>query len=514
MTSHGRSVSNRLLLAYSLPNLSISVVQLPVGIYLNDLYTTVLGVPLGLVGLAIFLSRVTDVITDPIIGSLSDNWHNRIGRRKFWVLVGTPLMIAALWLLFVPPKGVGAWYLFLMVSLVFLANTMIDLPYRAWGADLSKNYSERSRITAWREAFGLGGNLLAVGVPFVMAAFFGLRLITDWTWGIALMTALLMPLLVLPALLFVPEPAREETGRTKVDWWNGLRVVWRNGAFRRLAVMGLIFVTAIGTTTATSLYYVDHIMGARRIYPTVLLFYFLSSIVAIPVWAMIARRVGKHRATAYAILWLSVWSAPIPLLDHTQFPIFVALMLLKGSAIGALLFLPVSMAADVVDLDTLRAGRARTGLYFALWGMVGKFAAGLAGLMAGLVGVLGFDSAAASPGRIAAQLGSVAAQAVRAANPGVPADQLAPLIAQEVARATSPDVVAAALAAAPAANSEFALLMLACFYSVIPAAFALLALPAMWTYPITEDRQRRLRARIERRNAAIPAATQTGEIGG
>ncbi len=478
-----KRLSKRTLLFYSLPNISISVAQLPIGIYLNDLYTTALGVSLGLVGIAIFVSRLTDVVTDPIIGSLSDNWQTRFGRRKLWVFLGTPLMIASLWFLFVPPDGADVWWLFVFICLFYLANTMIDLPYRAWGADLSTDYGERSHVTGWREAFGFIGNLVVFAVPIYMIFALGQTKITDWTLGIALVTAISLPVFVLVALIFVPEPPRERVQRGPVDWKGGLRLVWRNGAFRRLALMGLIFTVAIGTTTATSLYFVDHVMGVRRIYPYILFGYFMASIIGIPIWAAIARRIGKHKATALAILWLSIWSAPIPFLDAGDFNIFLALMLLKGSAIGALLFLPVSMAADVVDLDTLRSGRQRTGLYFAIWGMIVKLAAGIAGLMVGVVGAAGFNSACASPGKMSA--------AMAFKNPDASPEQLATLVRE-------------GLAAADCVNSDWSLLVLACFYSIIPAIFALTALRSMWTYPITQERQRRLRAAIARRNAAHP----------
>lgn len=507
----GDRLRTRTLALYALPNISISVVQLPLGIYLNDLYSTVMGVSLGLVGLAIFLSRVTDVITDPIIGSLSDNWRAPFGRRRFWVLLGTPLMIGALWLLFVPPQGVGVWWLFLMVSAVYLANTMIDLPYRAWGADLSTDYRERSRVTAWREICGLVGNVLAVAIPFAMAAGLGMRLITDWAFGIALATALLLPPLVLAMTVFVHEPTREELGRGRVDWWRGLRIVWRNGAFRRLAIMGFIFVVTIATTTATSLYFVDHVMGARTIYPTVLLAYFAASILAIPLWSWLAHRIGKHKAVAWAIVALAVGAGPMPFLTADDFALFVVFMLIKGAAIGALLFLPPSMAADVVDLDTLRSGRQRTGLYFALWGMIVKLAAGLALLSLVFVDWAGFDSACPSPANLAAWPARVAVQQVMVETRGAPEATVKAAMAEAAreAAALPPEAVAARVAAAGCAvNSPTALLVLALFYSVIPALLSLVALPFMWAYPITELRQKRLREAIARRNGRrhAPAA--------
>jgi len=61
------------------------------------------GLSLAAVGLLLMLIRITDVITDPIIGVWSDRVRTRFGRRKPFVLLGTPLYVAAAWFLFFPP---------------------------------------------------------------------------------------------------------------------------------------------------------------------------------------------------------------------------------------------------------------------------------------------------------------------------------------------------------------------------------------------------------------------------
>lgn len=320
-------------------------------------------------------------------------------------------------------------------------------------------------------------------------------------------------------MLAVHEPTREELHAEPVDWKNGLRMVARNGSFVRLAAMGFIFTMTVGVTTATSLYFVDHIMGVRALYPYVLLGYFLFSIAAIPVWLRIAHAVGKHRAVALAILWFAFGSAPMPFIAGDQFWVFVAFMMIKGSAIGAMLFIPVSMAADVVDLDTLESGRQRTGLYFALWGMILKFAAGSALLVTGLVGLLGFESGLASPNKAESLLRQEAAIVTRAANPDLPRAELQKIVAEAQKAAVTPERVeairnrdqaaldrlaAAKVIIAPRANSPSALFALALFYSWIPALLSLIAWPFMWSYPLTEARQRELRAAIAARVKTAP----------
>jgi Na+/melibiose symporter-like transporter len=445
---------------YGLVNLPTSIVGLPIALYIPAFYSQSLGLSLAMVGALIALSRLTDVVTDPAIGIASDRWRTRFGRRKPWMVLGMPLKILSLWMLFVPESSFATtlWsllgghaitnlYLFVWISLLYLGFTLVDLPYRAWGAELSPDYDERSRVTGWREAFGYGGTLMALLIPLVMSLAFDLPGPDNALLGVAAVVVIAMPLLTLPALLGVREQPSLRAPAARVPTRRGLKIVWANGPYRRLVICLLFLVAAVSMTASLSFFFVASVMEETfDRYAIFILAYYVSSSAAIPAWFAISRRLGKHKTVVLGVLWLSLWSAFIPLLGPGHYWLFFLIMMLKGSAVGALVFLPASMAADVVDLDTLRTGEQRTGLYFSLWGMVNKAAVAL-GVFAATNGV--------------ALFGFV---------PG------------------SSD------------NSEAAKLAVALLYSVIPAALACVALPLLWKYPLTRERQERMRRHIERRN--------------
>ncbi len=452
---------------YGLVNLPTSIVGLPIALYIPAFYSQNLGLSLAMVGTLIALSRLTDVVTDPAIGIASDRWQTRFGRRKPWMVFGMPLKVLSLWMLFVPDssfaitlwqmlggESVSNLYLFVWISLLYLGFTLVDLPYRAWGAELSTDYDERSRVTGWREAFGYGGTLLALLVPLIMSVAFDRPGASNALFGVAALVVFMMPLLTLPALIWVRElPVRGAPVAARVHWKRGLKIVWANGPYRRLVISLLFLVAAVSMTASLSFFFVGSVMEETfDRYAIFILAYYVSSSLAIPIWFAISRRLGKHRTVVVGILWLSLWSAFIPLLGPGHYWLFFGIMMLKGSAVGALVFLPASMAADVVDLDTLRTGEQRTGLYFSLWGMVNKGAVAV-GVFLATNGAawFGFDPVST-------------------------------------------------------ANSETAKLGVALLYSVIPALLACVALPLLWKYPLTRERQERMRAHIERRNLRLAQA--------
>ncbi|MDA1343799.1 MAG: MFS transporter, partial [Proteobacteria bacterium] len=105
------ALSHKLMALYGLPHLTHSMVLLPLVLFIPSFYADDLGLPLASVGLAIGASRLLDVFVDPFMGILSDRWLTRWGRRKPWLVVGTPLLILASWMVFVPWQSASVVYL-------------------------------------------------------------------------------------------------------------------------------------------------------------------------------------------------------------------------------------------------------------------------------------------------------------------------------------------------------------------------------------------------------------------
>ena len=74
--------------------------------------------------------------------------------RVPWILVGSPLLAISTYFLFIPPDQPDLIYFLLSIMGIYLAFTIIQIPFASWGAELSGDYNERSKITALREQFG------------------------------------------------------------------------------------------------------------------------------------------------------------------------------------------------------------------------------------------------------------------------------------------------------------------------------------------------------------------------
>jgi Na+/melibiose symporter-like transporter len=215
-------------------------------------------------------------------------------------------------------------------------------------------------------------------------------------------------------------------------------------------------------TGALSFFFCKHVIDAGEWYSVYLLVYYVASTLGLFFWMWLANRIGKHRTFIVLVIWYSVWASFIPFIPPGYFGVFLIIMTMKGCTEGAMLAIPAAMAADAVDIDSARTGEQRAGLYFSVWGMLLKGGGAIGGAIALLiVGWFGFD-ATADP---------------------------------SLARTTD-------------GNSSLSLLMLALAYSIIPAAIKFLALPFIWKYPLTEERQKRIRQRLERRGVSISSGSE------
>jgi len=364
------------LVAYSAPSLVTSVAALPMALFVPAFYSDDLGVPLAAVGGAIAASRLLDVVTDPLIGTLSDRLRLPLGRRKPWMLVGLPIFLVSLWNIFVPSGEVSATSLLGWSAALYLGFTMLDLPHKAWGAELSTDYDERSRIASWREALSTFGQVLLLAA-LVGLAMQGVEEAAPQLRSIALVVVVALPVLLLVCLVFVEEREPEVVRREERSLLAGLAIVARNPAFKRMVGCVLFFVSGVAIQgTLHRLVLADVMLDEGR-FPVMILCENLATLAAVPIWLRISVRFGKPQALMGAALWIALWSLPLAFLREGDTGMLVALVVLRGSSFASILFLANSIAADVVDVDTLESGEQRSGLFFAVWGMMIKLSLAL-----------------------------------------------------------------------------------------------------------------------------------------
>lgn len=377
--------------AYGSLALPLATIGLPLSIYLAPFYAGELGLPLAVLGIAMVLARLSDVITDPIIGMASDNLRTRFGRRRVWIPPGIAVIIVGVWFLFNPVAPVDIYYFVFWIAVVYLGFTLVQLPYQAWGGELTQDYNGRTRVASVRQAFGLVGLIVATTLPAIVLQQKGATA-GDVLHALALLMMVLLPLCGAIVFFFVPEPA-PVIGERRVSFRQGLRVVSKNGPFKAIVLALFLGYVAETFRITITLFFARDAIGVPNI-GLIYVFYFFTGLLAVPFWNWLATRIGKHKALAFAFFIVVATNTAVFFLQYGQVTLFTIIFMAKGFCFGALELLPAALVADAVDVDTARSRARRQGLFFAFVTMTNKIGQAIGqGLSLILLGAIGYKAA-------------------------------------------------------------------------------------------------------------------------
>jgi GPH family glycoside/pentoside/hexuronide:cation symporter len=395
--------------AYGVGDIPNAVKMVTTALFGFFFYTSVMGLSASLVGLAGAIGLVWDAVIDPYVGHLSDGARPRLGRRHGFMLAGALTMGAGFWLSFSPPRGLShaALFAWLLATgfLVRTATSVYRVPYFALGAELSRDYDERTRIVGLRGILGILGSLAAAPLSFVL--FFPARgpgdpkLHYEGYPQLGLAFGAVLTACGRGATLGTrarahdgAAAARPAAGPAPRHFLAASRQCLRNRSFRVLLGTSSLFFLAVSMTTTLSIHF--HTYYARvtdsRALGAVQLAFYGTSVVGMMVWLRVARRLEKHRLYVLGTAATGALMVVLPFLigegrplGTGNVPALVAGHALVGFFASTVWFVPATLLADVVDDDELATGERREGSFFGLWSFGQQMATGAAMLLTGVL---------------------------------------------------------------------------------------------------------------------------------
>lgn len=387
-----RRLKARELLLFSGPALPLAGMGLPVVVHLPPFYADNLGLGLSAVGVVFMLTRFWDIITDPVVGALSDRVETRWGLRRHWMVLSVPFIMLSVWMMFVPTGSVSAGYLLVWMMVLYMGWTLANINITAWGSELTSSYDGRSRIHAGLQIGTVLGTVIILAIPAVMArtAQAGRA---EQLEAMAWFIVLLLPVTVGLAVWRLPEHPRR-TRRESLPWRQAMGFIARNVALRRVLIADLFLGFGSGVTGALFLFYSQEVLGLGQKANPLLLVFFLVGCLAIPVWTRISVRVGKDRALlANAIYKLVIIPPLLLLLPAGKLGLAFLVFAILGFGFAAGPFILRALMADITDEDSLASGQQRTGVFFALLSMTNKVGLALSvGVTYPLLDAIGFSA--------------------------------------------------------------------------------------------------------------------------
>lgn len=372
------------LLAYSLPAVAVNFSFVLFISYINKYAIDVLLVPAVAMGLIFGAARLWDAIVDPFLGAWSDRTEHAWGRRRPWMAASAIPMAITGWMVWSPPASLEgaqliAWTAFAVFAFN-LAVTVFYIPHQALGAELTSDTHAVSRVFAWRQAAIYVGMIgcLVFGMPALMKSSDPRNLATVFAIGSGVVIVVTIAISV--ALLREPVGNRRRGGASNLSV---ARDLWKNRYSRSLLAMVFIEHVGTGASMVVAPFLIQYVIGMRDRTGDIFMFYVGSSLLSLPLWVWLARRIGK-KATWFVGLGLGIVGyACLFLIGPGELRWMQMVVTLTGTSSACGNVIAQSILADVVDVDELETGERKEGAYYSTFTFLLKAASGVMAMITG-----------------------------------------------------------------------------------------------------------------------------------
>lgn len=389
MPGQARPVLLRHQLAYGGGNLLGSGALAISGAWLLYFYTTFCGLTLLEASFIFSIASIIDAISNPLMGYLTDNFGStrlgqRFGRRRFFLLIGIPLMMfyPLLWV-----DGFGFWYYLCTYAIFELIYTSVMVPYETLATEMTSDFTLRSKLTGYKAIFGKLANFLAAFIPGQFILLYGKDsaqpfFLTGITYGVILCAAI-------ACLYFsswehtrpkeVAQKAKTTLFRTLTGLAADMRSTFHLRVFRKHLGMYLCGFGAEWLFASVFTYFVIFVLQQDPAMVAGL--NSLNSILqlistAVFIGICVKKGFSKPYIMALSIVIFSV--VCYTSLYLFQLPVHIATILMFGITVlfglgtGGVYYIPWTVYTFLADVDEVFTGRRREGIYAGAMTFSGK----------------------------------------------------------------------------------------------------------------------------------------------
>lgn len=311
-----------------------------------------------------------DAIDNPVYGFLSDNTRTKWGRRRPWLLIGTPLLVLFFVLFYSAPASLYSEknkifiYLLLMYILTGTLDSLVNANYGSLFPELFKKDDERAKVNGFRQICQLVAMAISIVLTPMVAGAIGYRL-----------TAIIYGILALAVMMFCfmgchePQIVEEETEKPKLI--PGIIALVTNPRFWIFGFAGAFYSASFSLISQALPFYVKYTLGLDGTMNTVLLaIVFGVALIGVIVWLNLARKMPIM--TIWKIGFAVMALGFLPLFFVKSFGAAVPIAAFIGVGVAACLTSMDCIGAKIVDDDYRKHGIKREGIINSLMGVMNR----------------------------------------------------------------------------------------------------------------------------------------------
>lgn len=350
-----------------------------------------------LAGALIFVTKIFDVLSDPIVGRWSDSLRLGKSRRRPFLLWGAVLSAGSFVMIFTTPlfeaESARAGYVFVAMLIYTLGYTIFNVPYMSMPSEMTEDYHERSSIHSYRMMFISTANLVAGALtPWILQQMGRLEWSSYAVIGVG--GAIIIFLSMMNAWRTTKNARFTEAGEHTPQMLSELGHVFSNRHFIRLLGVKAAQLIGIASSSAAGMFFLLNVLQKDlNLMALTGLVVGPMSLVFAPIVVWISKRIGKSNTYILAalnyVIIVGTWVIADP--NEPDWAYLLRMGLVSFSASGNII-MAMSMLTDIINHDAKKTGVRREGVYTAFYSFTEKFTFAFGPLIVGLaLGLAGFD---------------------------------------------------------------------------------------------------------------------------
>lgn len=394
MTTPSHSpLTRREKLGYGLGDTASNFVFHTFNVFLFYYYTDVFGLSAAAVGTLFLVSRLWDAVNDPIMGAIADRTTTRWGKyRPYLLWMAVPYGVMGYLVFANPDLGPSGKliYAYVTYTVMMMIYTAINIPYSALLGVMSPSSTERTALSSYRFVCAFGGQLLIVAAARPLIATFGAG---DEARGFQV-TMAIFAVIAVALFLYTFTATRERVqppAGQESDLGKELRLLWRNRAWVVLFIAGIFTLANVAVRGAVTLHYFKYYVGDDGspwlgVFDRTTVFMTsgtLALIAGVACTPWFSRRAGKREL----MIGLSAANA-LTMAAFFFIPPEATAVMLVVNIVGTFIVGPTpalvwSMFADAADYGQWKLGHRSTALVFSAAQFAQKMGLTIGGFLAG-----------------------------------------------------------------------------------------------------------------------------------
>jgi GPH family glycoside/pentoside/hexuronide:cation symporter len=320
-------------------------------------YVDSLGMTTVQFSLMLLIYTFIDAIDNPVYGFLSDRTRSHWGRRRPWLVIGTPLLVLCFIAFYSPPTFLASnslvVYCMLFYMLTGTLDSVINANYAALFPELFRDDTNRANVNALRQAFQLVAMIISIALTPMVTKALGYSL-----------TSILYGLLgggVILYMTFTSKETKIQIDEEKPQFWDSIKSLVTNRKFWIAGFANAFYSAAMSLVLVSMPFFVKYALGLSESQTTFLFAaVLLIAIGCVAVWASWVRK--------YSLM--PVWRASLITLSVAFIPLYFANSLISGIICSALVGFGFAgvittmdlIGAKIIDEDTQKHNLRREGI--------------------------------------------------------------------------------------------------------------------------------------------------------